>query len=117
MKGLLTLAVPLLASCSADRTQTLSSPDGNIEINFTLTPDGQPTYSATYKNRTVVATSLMGFDLRDAEPLTEGFHIDGVDRSSFNETWTPVWGENDSIVNGRRPYGMVDSRRLRHTGI
>ena len=102
MKGLLTLAVPLLASCSADRTQTLSSPDGNIEINFTLTPDGQPTYSATYKNRTVVATSLMGFDLRDAEPLTEGFHIDGVDRSSFNETWTPVWGENDSIVNDYR---------------
>ncbi len=102
LKGLLTLAIPLLTACSADRTQIVSSPDGNVEITFTLTPEGQPTYSATYEGRTVVATSLMGFDLRDAEPLTEGFHIDGVNRSSFNETWTPVWGENDSIVNDYR---------------
>ena len=99
LSGLLTIAIPMLASCSSERTETVSSPDGDIEISFGLTPEGQPTYSATYKNRPIVATSLMGFDVKDGEPLTRGFSIDGVERSDFNETWTPVWGENDSIVN------------------
>lgn len=99
LRGLLTIAIPMLASCSSERTETVSSPDGDIEISFGLTPEGQPTYSATYKNRPIVATSLMGFDVKDAEPLTRGFSIDGVERSDFSETWTPVWGENDSIVN------------------
>ena len=102
LRGLLTIAIPMLASCSSERTETVSSPDGDIEISFGLTPEGQPTYSATYKNRPIVATSLMGFDVKDAEPLTRGFSIDGVERSDFNETWTPVWGENDSIVNDYR---------------
>ena len=110
LMALLLLATALSVACSADRTETVSSPDGNIEIKFCLTPQGEPTYSATYKDRPIVANSLMGFEIKDAEPLTGGFRMDGVNSSETHETWAPVWGENDSIVNNYRQMAVNLSR-------
>lgn len=88
----------VLTSCSST-TENLLSPDGNIEIAFTLTDKGEPSYSAKYKGNDIVLPSLLGFVLKDTTSLTDNFKITGIERSDFNESWTPVWGENDTIEN------------------
>ena len=97
---LLAMAV-LLAGCSTG-SKTLTSPDGDLEVSFTLTSQGEPSYSAEYKKEPIVSSSLMGFEMKGGENLTQGFHIDSIARSAINETWAPVWGENDSISNNCR---------------
>ena len=38
-------------------------------------------------------------DWKPCESLHDGFVVESVERSSHDETWTPVWGEEDSIRN------------------
>ena len=99
----------------------LSSPDGKLEMSFHLTGDGTPEYTLDYDGRPVILNSGMGFELRGVlkaqkidynadgtvsksdwkpcESLHDGFVVESVERSSHDETWAPVWGEEDSIRN------------------
>lgn len=118
-KTLLTISL-LLAGLTAG-AQRLQSPDGNLEMNFSLDVDGRPTYTLTYKGKDVVRPSHLGLDLKKENPdaatdfefknradaskidqkanLTEGFKVTETTTSTFDETWTPVWGEESSIRN------------------
>ena len=123
--GLCTAA--LLIGCTNGKNSqitdvnTLSSPDGKLEMSFHLTGDGTPEYTLDYDGRPVILNSGMGFELRGVlkaqkidynadgtvsksdwkpcESLHDGFAVESVERSSHDETWTPVWGEEDSIRN------------------
>ena len=123
--GLCTAA--LLIGCTNEKNSqitdinTLSSPDGKLEMSFHLTGDGTPEYTLDYDGRPVILSSGMGFELRGVlkaqkidynadgtvsksdwkpcESLHDGFVVESVERSSHDETWTPVWGEEDSIRN------------------
>ena len=123
--GLCTAA--LLIGCTNEKNSqitdinTLSSPDGKLEMSFHLTGDGTPEYTLDYDGSPVILSSGMGFELRGVlkaqkidynadgtvsksdwkpcESLHDGFVVESVERSSHDETWTPVWGEEDSIRN------------------
>ena len=123
--GLCTAA--LLIGCTNEKNSqitdinTLSSPDGKLEMSFHLTGDGTPEYTLDYDGRPVILSSGMGFELRGVlkaqkidynadgtvsksdwkpcESLHDGFVVESVERSSHDETWAPVWGEEDSIRN------------------
>lgn len=123
--GLCTAAV-LIGCTNGENSQitdinTLSSPDGKLEMSFHLTVDGTPEYTLDYDGRPVILSSGMGFELRGVlkaqkidynadgtvtksdwkpcESLHDGFAVESVERSSHDETWAPVWGEEDSIRN------------------
>ena len=123
--GLCTAAL-LIGCTNGENSQitdvnTLSSPDGKLEMSFHLTVDGTPEYTLNYDGRPVILSSGMGFELRGVlkaqkidynadgtvsksdwkpcESLHDGFAVESVERSSHDETWTPVWGEEDSIRN------------------
>ena len=123
--GLCTAA--LLIGCTNEKNSqitdinTLSSPDGKLEMSFHLTGDGTPEYTLDYDGSPVILSSGMGFELRGVlkaqkidynadgtvsksdwkpcESLHDGFAVESVERSSHDETWAPVWGEEDSIRN------------------
>ena len=123
--GLCTAA--LLIGCTNEKNSqitdinTLSSPDGKLEMSFHLTGDGTPEYTLDYDGSPVILSSGMGFELRGVlkaqkidynadgtvsksdwkpcESLHDGFVVESVERSSHDETWAPVWGEEDSIRN------------------
>lgn len=95
----------LLTSCMLFSTfllaqaQELKSPDGLLKLNFKLATDGTPTYDLTYKNKPVVKTSKLGLELKNAPALMNGFEKVKDVTSTFDETWTPVWGEVKQIRN------------------
>ena len=79
--------------------QQQSSPDGNVILSFSLKSDGTPSYKVSYKNKPVINESTLGFTLKKAEPLTNNFKVVDTKKSTFKETWKPVWGEESEILN------------------
>ncbi|MBS1544025.1 MAG: glycoside hydrolase family 97 protein [Bacteroidetes bacterium] len=80
--------------------QELKSPNGNFSLAFTLDASGAPVYSLTYKQKMVIKPGKLGLELKgDAKSLLNDFTISNVSTSTFDETWTPVWGEVKSIRN------------------
>ncbi|GHT32810.1 glucan 1,4-alpha-glucosidase SusB [Bacteroidia bacterium] len=94
---------------------TLKSPNGNFTLDFSLQNDGTPTYSLTYKGKTVIKPSKLGFEIKgdkngdfsgawvtDKEAqssLHSNFQIADTKTAAFDETWKPVWGEEKEIRN------------------
>lgn len=110
------VCIPILSN-----GQQLVSPDGNLVMNFSLTANGAPAYDLSYKGKPVIKTSTLGLELKQEDPnaqtdfqlsgpkkiegleakanLMNGFTVVQAQTSSFDETWTPVWGEESQIRN------------------
>lgn len=99
MKRLLLFAF-LLLLVSYSFAQELFSPDKNQRLTFSLSADGTPVYQLFYKGKEVVKPSKLGLILKgDKYSLLNEFSISDTRTSSFDEIWTPVWGEVSKIRN------------------
>lgn len=96
------LLLPLMATA-----QTVTSPNGNVEVMFSL-DNGRPTYEMTYKGKAVVKPSHLGLELvktkhaskgMEETDLMDGFTVTDTQTSTFDETWKPVWGQTATIRN------------------
>ena len=114
-------AAALLCGCIFASAQKLTSPDGNLVMNFSLNEKGCPTYDLTFKDKTVIKPSKLGLELKreDANKQTDfeatghkdqnvldkksnlmsGFTVRDTRTSTTDETWRPVWGEESVIRN------------------
>ena len=100
---LVALLVPAWASA-----QTVTSPNGNVKLTFSLSETGQPTYEMAYKDKAVIKPSHLGLELakdkhaskgEQETDLMDGFKVTNTQTSTFDETWKPVWGETATIRN------------------
>lgn len=96
-------------------SQNLKSPNGNLELIFSVNQQGTPVYSLMYKGKSVVKPSKLGLALMGSETasfgaeikkekdpktsLYDGFSIADVKNSTTDDTWQPVWGEKKNIRN------------------
>ncbi|MGY6520649.1 MAG: glycoside hydrolase family 97 protein [Mongoliitalea sp.] len=80
------------------QAQEIKSPNGTISLNFSI-ENGQAVYALTYKGKPVIKPSSLGFEIKNQETLAGGFTLVSSRTSSFDETWTPVWGEEAEIRN------------------
>ena len=100
MKHVLFTTLLWLTFFGAAQAQQLQSPNGNFTIDFALQNDGSPIYSLNYKNKIVVKPSKLGLELKnDPKSLLNDFTVIDTKTTSFDENWTPVWGEVASIRN------------------
>ena len=117
----LLLAPTSNASATADNSWKLSSPDGTLSTNISLSDKGELCYDLSIDGQEIVTPSKLGFEMRgvlkaqqleyesdgnidkkDRQPhysLHDGFTVLGTESSSFDETWEPVWGEESQIRN------------------
>ena len=117
----LLLAPTSYASATADNSWKLSSPDGTLSTNISLSDKGELCYDLSIDGKQIVTPSKLGFEMRgvlkaqqleyesdgtidknDRRPhysLHDGFTVLGTENSSFDETWEPVWGEESQIRN------------------
>ncbi|WP_316783472.1 glycoside hydrolase family 97 protein [Pedobacter frigiditerrae] len=100
MKKLFLIALISILSLNLVNAQQLKSPNGETILSFLLTSDGIPTYQLSYKSKDVIKTSKLGLELKnDKKSLLNDFVITDTKNSSFDENWTPVWGEVKTIRN------------------
>lgn len=79
--------------------ESITSPDGQLRLNFSVNPQGEPVYEFSYKGKAVIKPSKLGLELKNDPGLMNGFTLAGTETSTFDETWEPVWGEVKQIRN------------------
>ncbi|MGN1233534.1 MAG: glycoside hydrolase family 97 protein [Candidatus Cryptobacteroides sp.] len=124
LRHLIIAATAALTACTQAETLTeqavLTSPDGNLTMKFSLSDKGAPVYSLAFGDKDVILPSHLGYELRGnlkaekllfgekdivkvdnnpCESFRDGFTVESIDTCSFDETWTPVWGEESEIRN------------------
>ena len=111
-------ALPALATAAQDsvgRVPGIVSPDGKVEVGFSLA-EGQPKIAVAYEKKNV-ATVDLGLVL--AEPYQGGFEIERSETGGADTVWKPVWGERAVIRDAHRDCTVVlrergpKARRLR----
>ena len=85
--------------CGAMMAESITSPNGNLHLYFTVNTQGEPVYQLFYKGKAVVKPSKLGLELKDDPGLMSNFTLTGTETSTFDETWKPVWGEVAQIRN------------------
>jgi alpha-glucosidase len=89
--------ISFLTACSSQQTR-IESPNGKNSIEFSL-DEGVPYYAVQHEDSPVITSSRLGFELQDQPALNDEFEISSVEQSTFDETWTQVWGEKEEIRN------------------
>src|SRR5680860_34885 len=97
--SLIAIVLSVFSLHPQENIQKVSSPDGNIRVNFSLNEEGRPFYLVFHKDQTVIDTSFLGFDLKDAPSLSTDFEIVNSGTSTFSETWKMPWGEQLEVEN------------------
>lgn len=85
--------------CGAMMAESITSPNGNLHLDFTVNAQGEPVYQLFYQGKAVVKPSKLGLELKDDPGLMSNFTLTGTETSTFDETWKPVWGEVAQIRN------------------
>lgn len=133
------ICITTITSCIIEKPlpsyDSFTSPDGRLEMNFYLSPDGEPLYSLIFDGNEIIQPSKLGFDIRHegginniqifkpatGEPplgnfngngagirasdgstmngssLKDHFSVEKVEKSSYDRTWKPLWGEVSEI--------------------
>jgi hypothetical protein len=80
--------------------QELRSPNGQLNMVFSLQNDCTPTYQLSYKGKPVIKPSALGMELKnDQKSLLNDFVLTNSQTSSHDSSWEPVWGEVKTIRN------------------
>ncbi len=91
--------------------QQIISPDGKLTLKFNLV-NTNPAYSLSYQNKIVIKESSLGIDLLTEPDFLDGFSVEKFDTITFNETWSPVWGEVSRIINNYKELKVTLSQLI-----
>jgi len=95
----LTCFLLVLSMSSAAMAESITSPNGQLQLNFSVNFQGEPVYELFYKGKAVIKPSKLGLELKNDPGLMNGFTLADTQTSTFDETWEPVWGEVKQIRN------------------
>lgn len=95
----LTCFLLVLFMSSAVMAESITSPNGQLQLNFSVNSQGEPVYELFYKGKAVIKPSKLGLELKNDPGLMNGFTLADTQTSTFDETWEPVWGEVKQIRN------------------
>lgn len=102
MKRKALLIIGLFGIVLSAIAQKLTSPDGNLTMDFHLTADKSPVYSLTYKGKTVIKESRMGFLVRPSYDFSSNFRIVETEEDASDTTWNTVWGQNSVVRDNHK---------------
>ena len=100
MKKVFTL-IGLFVTMAA-MAETLTSPNGNLVMDFHLSADKTPVYSLQYKGKEIVKESKMGFALAPSYDLSKRFRIVETQQDASDSTWETVWGQNKTVRDNHK---------------
>lgn len=92
-------------------SQTLISPSNEIKLVFSISDRGEPLYNLYFKGKEVIKPSTLGFEISTyfsgfsftkndfLSNYSSDFRLLQYTIDSYDETWSPVWGEESTIRN------------------
>jgi len=111
---LLVLNFNLLTKAENASLQSINSPDGQLILNVSLNKNGSPVYELLYKNKEVIKPSKLGLELfKDSLGLMNGFTLKDAKIFTFDNTWTPVWGEVKTIRNNYKELAITLTQKAK----
>ncbi len=91
--------VLLSLQAMAQEKNSIAVTMNRVTLQFALDDEGAPGYAVYFDKKPFITPSRLGFVLKDAAPLENGFEITGSDKRAVDETWKPVLGEVSTIRN------------------
>src|SRR3569833_1373328 len=73
--------------------QDVTAEMNKVRLTFNVDREGTPVYSLSYAGKPVIKPSRMGFKLDKDSVFYKGFEVIGLDKTTADNTWQPVWGE------------------------
>ncbi len=96
MKKFLAILGAAFFLLSSAHTQQLSSPDGSLQLTFTLL-DSVPYYQLNFKGKAIIKKSKLGLELVKDHSFTNGFVLSEHKMNALAEKWKPILGEVKEI--------------------
>ena len=98
-KVILLLLVFATAYANAQNKNLVLASNGGVQLMTHLQADGSFVYSVFYKGKPVIASSSVGVDLAKPAIKLNEFILNSVDSGVVDQSWNPVWGEQNTIRN------------------
>lgn len=97
----LLLVIVSLYSCADKNSKILNakSPNSEVVVNFNVNGEGKPFYEVKFNNKTVIDTSYLGFEFKDAPAFNKNFIIKNTTATAYSEIWQMPWGEQLEVEN------------------
>ena len=102
MKKLILCVMICLFGVGFSLAQTLTSPDGNLVMDFHLSADKTPVYSLKYKGKDVIKKARWLSDTSIVRFQRKNFRIVETKEDASDTTWNPVWGQNSVIRDNHK---------------
>ena len=97
MRAIFLFCCVLFSGVSSAQTSHLSN--AAMHLSAGLTAEGRFVYTVNHGEQEVIKPSSLGFELSKPQVSLQVFRLIKTDTSSFDQTWKPVWGEEDLIRN------------------
>ncbi len=95
----------IVSGCTSTTKQSISSPDGKVNLDLNLNASGELYYSVSYKDKkyiSLISPSALGFEIKNQEKLQAGLIITEIKTTENNETWNQPWGQFKTVKNHYR---------------
>ena len=94
----LVLLLFMLGSLSITQAQKVDSiAMGHMALFFSLSDSARPQYQVFYKGEEAIRNAGLGFQLEDDPGFYKDFEVTGIEKTSFDSIWHPVWGQESAI--------------------
>ncbi len=96
--ALILLNISLVPGFAQLFSKVISSPNNKVQVSLILSEKGEASYKVRFQGKDVIGQSRLGLQLRGHD-LSSRLKWVGDETTSDKNTWKPVWGEVDEIVD------------------
>ena len=72
------------------KAESITSPDGQLKLNFSVNMQGEPVYELSYKGKEVIKPSKLGLELKNDPGLMNAYTLAENKTSNIDYKWEQV---------------------------
>jgi len=80
------------------------SPDGKIRLTLGVNDKQAISYGVTFNEKVMVRESSIRLEFQEQDDFGEGLQVEFISKSSYDETWEPLWGKTSEARNHYNEY-------------
>jgi alpha-glucosidase len=85
------------AAALAQKTLSVTSPNGNLQLTFSTSPAGQLDYQVSFHGKEFISPSALGLNFQGRAPLGAHVHITNSESSSHDDSYKLLHGKASTV--------------------